>query len=109
MLCAIADMRYPRRLLSRTTITSPPPPYISLLAGTTRLIHARTQVSNLGTTTLANIVVTDAALAGDIVCPEATLAPGESMTCSASEPSAVTTKDLYMGSVVNTASVVRRA
>lgn len=70
------------------------------------MADARTQVSNLGTTTLVDIAVTDAALAGETVCPKATLAPGESMICSASEPSAVTTKDLYMGSVVNTASVV---
>lgn len=65
------------------------------------------QVSNLGTTTIVNITVTDAALAGEIVCPAATLAPDESMTCQASEPSTVTTKDLYTGSVANTASVVR--
>lgn len=66
------------------------------------------QVSNLGTTTIANITVTDAALAGDVVCPAVTLAPDESMTCQASRPSAVTTKDLYTGSVANTASVVRK-
>ncbi|CAM9245227.1 unnamed protein product [Ectocarpus sp. 13 AM-2016] len=65
-------------------------------------------VSNRGTTTLVNVSVTDAALAGEILCPTDTLPPGGSMTCNSSEASPVTTKDLHMGSIVNTASVAGR-
>ncbi|CAN0538913.1 unnamed protein product, partial [Scytosiphon promiscuus] len=64
-------------------------------------------VTNLGTTTLANISVVDASLAGEVLCPSGTLVPGGSMACNSSEPAEVTTKDLTMGSIVNIATVVR--
>lgn len=64
-------------------------------------------MTNVGTVTMKDIKILDYDLAGSVVCPVGTLAPGASMTCNASEPYLVTTKDLSMGGVVNTATAVR--
>ncbi|CAM9195191.1 unnamed protein product [Hapterophycus canaliculatus] len=67
----------------------------------------RVQVSNVGTTSLMNISIVDASLAGVVFCPSDTLSPGQVMSCVSSEPSPVTTKDYTSGNIVNIASVVR--
>ena len=58
-------------------------------------------VTNSGTTTLSNVGVTDNKIA-DVSCPDATLAPGASETCTGSY--SVTQADVNSGSVSNTAT-----
>jgi len=60
---------------------APQPPGPSLIAGTT--VQWTFVVTNGGDVTLTDVVVTDDR-AGAVTCPKSSLAPGESMTCSAS-------------------------
>ncbi|MFB7250120.1 isopeptide-forming domain-containing fimbrial protein [Microbacterium sp. NPDC056234] len=68
-------------------------------------------VTNTGTTTLTNIVVTDPMLGGAIECPDAdgaALAPGASLACAAVTYT-LTQDDVDGGVVSNTASVTAQA
>lgn len=58
-------------------------------------------VTNLGTTTLSEVGVTDNKIAS-VSCPDSTLAPGASETCTASYTT--TQADVTAGSVTNTAT-----
>ncbi|MEV1009674.1 hypothetical protein [Streptomyces sp. NPDC049881] len=58
-------------------------------------------VTNSGNTDIADLVVTDDHVA-DVVCPDTTLSPGESVTCTGSY--VVTAADGDAGSVTNTAT-----
>ena len=60
-------------------------------------------VTNIGNVTIGSIVVSDPNTTG-MSCPVATLAPGESTTCSAIHT--ITQPDLDTGTVTNTATVV---
>ena len=60
-------------------------------------------VTNTGNTTLSGIVVTDT-MVGAVECPSDTLAPGESMTCTAADYE-VTEADAKAGQIVNVATV----
>lgn len=63
-------------------------------------------VTNTGTETLNSIVIDDPLLgAGTVTCPQDTLEPEESMTCSSDTPLAITQADIDAGEVVNTATV----
>ncbi len=64
-------------------------------------------VTNTGNLTLTDIVVSDAMLTG-VGCPQDTLEPDESMTCTA-DPYVVTSADEAAGSVTNTATVTALA
>ncbi len=59
------------------------------------------EVSNPGTTTVSDIVVTDPKVTG-ITCPKTALTAGESMTCTA-DPYPTTTADAQRGYATNTA------
>ena len=59
-------------------------------------------VANTGSTTLSNIVITDS-LISSVSCPLTTLAPAQTMVCSANYT--VTQSDVNAGSVTNNASV----
>jgi uncharacterized repeat protein (TIGR01451 family) len=60
-------------------------------------------VANTGNLTLTDIVVSDAMLTG-MACPQDTLEPDGSMTCTA-DPYVVTSADEAAGSITNTATV----
>ena len=60
-------------------------------------------VTNLGTVSLSSIIVTDAKL-GTVTCPQATLVPTQSMTCSA-PVHVITQADMDAGSFSNQATV----
>jgi uncharacterized repeat protein (TIGR01451 family) len=60
-------------------------------------------VTNVGNVTLTSVTVTDPMLTG-VTCPTATLAPEESVECTA-DPYTVTATDAARGSIVNTAVV----
>ena len=60
-------------------------------------------VTNTGNVDLVNVAVTDPLLGGAVSCPQTTLSPGESMTCSAGYT--VTQVDLDTGQIANTATV----
>ncbi|MCW2755539.1 MAG: hypothetical protein JWQ32_2950, partial [Marmoricola sp.] len=59
-------------------------------------------VTNTGTVTLTNLSVADPT-AGPVTCPVTTLAPGDSTTCTASNPYVITQADVDAGTVDNTA------
>ena len=59
------------------------------------------EVSNTGNVTLTGIGVTDPTVAG-VVCPDTTLAPGDTTTCTATYT--LTQADVDAGEVVNTAT-----
>jgi uncharacterized repeat protein (TIGR01451 family) len=59
-------------------------------------------VTNAGNVTIANVVVTDAKV-GPVSCSPTTLAPGDSVTCTAA-PYTITQADVDAGSVDNTAT-----
>jgi uncharacterized repeat protein (TIGR01451 family) len=60
------------------------------------------EVTNTGNVTLTNVKVKDP-MVGQVTCPQTTLAPGESMTCTAA-PYTVTAQDVRNGEIVNTAT-----
>ena len=60
-------------------------------------------VSNIGTTTLTGISVSDPRLTGDIVCDATELAPGDSTVC-AGDPAVLTQAEIDAGEIVNTAT-----
>ncbi len=80
------------------SVTAPP----RVTAGDS-LTYAFT-VTNTGDVTLTGVGVTDP-LVGQVSCPETTLAPGQSTTCSAA-PYVVTPADANAQQVVNTATAV---
>jgi hypothetical protein len=59
-------------------------------------------VTNLGTTTLHDVTVSDPST-GPATCPSTTLAPGQSMTCTVPDHT-VTAADANVGHVTNTAT-----
>ncbi|MFD2765407.1 DUF7507 domain-containing protein [Micromonospora eburnea] len=59
-------------------------------------------VTNVGTTTIRDITVTDS-LENAITCPKTELAPGESMTCTV-PPHTITEEDIKAGQVTNIAT-----
>ncbi|MDO9456907.1 hypothetical protein, partial [Nocardioides sp.] len=61
-------------------------------------------VTNTGGVTLTNVTVTDGLADTAIVCPATTLAPGASITCTATHP--LTQAEVDAGQVVNPSSVV---
>jgi uncharacterized repeat protein (TIGR01451 family) len=63
-------------------------------------------VTNTGTTTLSDVAVTDPAIA-DVSCPDATLAPGASETCTGTYT--VTQADVDAGSVTDTATATAQS
>jgi uncharacterized repeat protein (TIGR01451 family) len=69
-------------------------------------IHWTFVVTNVGPTTLTRIAVADS-VAGPVRCPAARLAPGASMTCTAT-PSAVTATIVAAGHVTNVATATGR-
>ncbi len=93
-----------------TTTTIPASPAIALdkTAGTPSgssagdTIGFSFLVTNTGNVTLASVAVTDPQV-GTVSCPDTTLAPGASTTCSATYT--LTQADVDSGTVVNTASV----
>ncbi len=86
-----------------------PPPALSLVKSTTSTgygaagdtISYSYLVTNTGTTTESNIAVTDN-LVATVSCPDPTLAPGASETCTGTYT--VTQADVDTGSVTNTAT-----
>ncbi|MFI0939648.1 hypothetical protein [Streptomyces sp. NPDC021020] len=66
------------------------------------VVHWTLTVTNTGGTTLHDVTVDDPT-AGEISCPKSTLAPGESMTCTA-PPYTVTEQDAENGCVSDTAT-----
>ncbi|KAB1880909.1 hypothetical protein F6W70_17705, partial [Microbacterium maritypicum] len=60
-------------------------------------------VLNTGNVTLTGVSVDDPK-AGSVTCDPTTLAPGESVTCTADAPYTVTEQDIIDGGVVNTAT-----
>ncbi|MDJ0924047.1 MAG: SdrD B-like domain-containing protein [Acidimicrobiia bacterium] len=60
-------------------------------------------VTNTGNVDLANVLVTDPLVGGPVGCPQSTLSPNESMTCTAAYT--VTQMDIDVGHIANTASV----
>ncbi|QIK62523.1 DUF11 domain-containing protein [Leucobacter viscericola] len=61
------------------------------------------RVVNNGNVTLTDVSVDDPK-AGAVTCPQAVLAPGEQMMCTADAPYTVTEQDVIAGGVVNTAT-----
>lgn len=61
------------------------------------------QVTNNGNLTISGVAVDDP-LAGSVTCPETTLAPDESTTCTADSPYTVTQADVDRGHVPNKAT-----
>ena len=64
------------------------------------------EVTNTGNVTLTDVRVSDP-MVGEVRCPRTTLAPGESMTCTA-DPYTVTAGDVARGEVVNHATATGR-
>jgi uncharacterized repeat protein (TIGR01451 family) len=64
------------------------------------------KVTNTGTTTENDVAVSDN-LISDVTCPDATLAPGQSETCTGSYT--VTQEDVDNGSITNTATASAKA
>jgi uncharacterized repeat protein (TIGR01451 family) len=64
------------------------------------------KVTNTGTTTENDVAVSDN-LISDVSCPDASLAPGQSETCTGSYT--VTQEDVDNGSITNTASATAKA
>jgi uncharacterized repeat protein (TIGR01451 family) len=62
------------------------------------------EVTNTGNVTLTGVAVSDP-MVGAVTCPTTTLAPGESITCSADAVYLLTPADIDAGSVDNTATV----
>ena len=60
-------------------------------------------MTNTGALTMSNIAVTDPK-AGPVTCPQPTLAPADSETCTADSLYTVTAADVTAGAVVNTAT-----
>ena len=60
------------------------------------------EVTNTGNVTLTRVKVKDP-MVGTVTCPQTTLLPGESMSCTA-EPYTVTAQDALDGEVVNRAT-----
>ncbi|MEO9325656.1 GEVED domain-containing protein [Nocardioides sp. C4-1] len=60
-------------------------------------------VTNTGSTTLTGVTVTDGLADTTITCPTSTLAPGQSMTCTATHT--ITQAEIEAGSVTNPSSV----
>ncbi|MFE7563704.1 DUF6923 family protein [Kitasatospora sp. NPDC057500] len=65
-------------------------------------IEWKLTVANQGTATVTGIKVDDPT-AGQVTCPRTSLAPGETMVCTA-QPHTITTEDAQRGKVVNTAT-----
>jgi uncharacterized repeat protein (TIGR01451 family) len=65
-------------------------------------IHWTLTVTNLGTTTLHDVTVSDPST-GPATCPSTTLAPGQSMTCTVRDHT-ITAADVNAGRVTNTAT-----
>ena len=65
------------------------------------VIHYNYSLTNTGTTTLSDVGVSDNLIA-DVSCPDSSLAPGASETCTGSYT--VTQSDVDAGSVTNTAA-----
>ena len=61
-------------------------------------------VTNTGGVTLSAVALDDPLVGGPVSCPESTVAPADSMTCTATY--AVTQSDVDAGSIDNTANVV---
>jgi uncharacterized repeat protein (TIGR01451 family) len=100
---------------SDAVVTIPPGPAIALLKTATPTVVTKAgdtvsysfAVTNTGNTTLSNISVGETAFSGTgtmsaISCPVTTLAPGASLTCTATY--AVTQADVDAGTVTNTAT-----
>lgn len=66
-------------------------------------IHYTFEVTNSGELTIQNIEVSDPQI-GAVTCPDSTLAPGQSQTCSAVDDYVFTDADVASGSFVNTAT-----
>lgn len=64
-------------------------------------------VGNAGNVTLTDVVVNDPT-GGAVACPRTVLAPGASMTCTASDTHLVTAADAVAGVVTNVASATAR-
>src|SRR6185437_9896067 len=60
-------------------------------------------LENTGTTTITNLTVTDP-VAGAVTCPVTTVAPGDTVTCTADAAHTITQADVDAGVVSNTAT-----
>src|ERR1700722_7889650 len=78
------------------SLSPPTPPGTAPAGAPTTTINSSYVVTNSGTTTLSNVGVTDS-LIGNVTCPDSTLAPGASETCTATYT--VTQADVDAGSV----------
>ena len=75
------------------------------------VIRYQFTLANTGNVTLTGVGVSDPLLATEgitVRCPRASLAPGESQTCTSSKPYTVTKADAARGSVTNTADAHAR-
>ena len=104
---------------STATVDIPPAPSLELLkTATPTTVHKAGDtvsysylVTNTGNVTLTNVGVIDtfarpsSGLSGPISCPETTLAPGASMTCTAPEY-VVTQADVDAGAINNSATAI---
>ncbi len=84
----------PLLVLVKSAVSGAPYDHVSALVG------YQYQVTNAGNVTIDALVVSDDRIA-TVTCPETTLAPGASTTCTATY--SVTQADLDMGSVTNNA------
>lgn len=101
--CTVTNTAKPASLLLLKRAGSPEDVNVNGLPDAGDQIRYTFDVTNTGELPVVDVAVDDP-LVGGVTCPAGTLAPGETVTCTADEPYTVTAEDLANGVVANTAT-----
>lgn len=101
--CTITNAARPTSLMLQKRADGPEDVNINGLPDAGDRIRYTFDVTNTGELPVVDVAVDDP-LVGDVTCPAGSVAPGETITCTADEPYTVTGSDLENGAVDNTAT-----